>query len=267
MSEVDESPIAVIDWGIGGLGVYREIKRIDPGRAVIYISDSGSAPYGKLSVRALRDRVATICEALQARAIRDLVIACNAASTVAPYLRARFGPRGLRIVDVIAAGVGAVRQTRYRRIGVLGGTRTIRSQIYQRALRTARRQVIGRIAQPLSALIERGVLDGEAMTAALRTILTPLRDVDALLLACTHYPAIAPLIAKVLPRCVLLDPARRTAELAVGRGSHRGPRAADRFFTTGDAAQSRRSAGLAFGIEGADFRAITLAEFLAAVRP
>src|SRR5436309_3017947 len=153
----------MLDWGIGGLTVYRELKRLDPLRSIVYFSDSGVTPYGKLSRPALEKRVSRVCEHFLERDIQELVIACNAASTVAPHLRRKYAACGLRVVDVISSGIRLAEGASWQRLGVIGGERTIRSQVYQRVLGRRGRVVVGRIAQPLSALIERGELDTPQM--------------------------------------------------------------------------------------------------------
>jgi glutamate racemase len=248
--DLSQHQTVVMDWGIGGLSVYREIKRCDPQRSIVYFSDSGSTPYGKMPPRELETRVTDVCENFLQKGVHEIVIACNAAGTVAPRLRSRYANTGLRIVDVISSGIRMTKSTPLRRIGVIGGRRTIRSQIYQRALSTLKRKVIGRVAQPLSALIERGELDTLLMHETLREVLYPLRHVDGLLLACTHYPAIAHLIQPLVPNCKILDPSATTAKELIGQKRsqrHAGP--PDLFLTTGDPVQSRRVAALAFGIE------------------
>ena len=129
----------VMDWGIGGLSVYREIKRRDPERSIVYFSDSGSTPYGKMPPQELESRVAQICEHFMEKGVREIVIACNAAGTAAPQLRLRYPAREIRIVDVISCGIRMVKSTSLRRVGIIGGRRTILSRIYQGALSTKRR--------------------------------------------------------------------------------------------------------------------------------
>lgn len=250
---------AVIDWGIGGLSVYREIKRRSPRHRIAYVSDSGFTPYGKLKPADLTRRLVEVCGHLNAQGIREVVIACNAASTAAPTLRRRL-PAEIRIVDVISNGIRLVEKTRHRRVGVIGGRRTITSRVYQSSLKGRRREVVGRIAQPLSALIERGELDSPLMHSTLREILTPLRSVDALVLACTHYPAVAGLIAKFMPGVALLNPAAMTAEDLLNAPAGRGKRGDlktptfDLFTTTGDTAASNRAAELAFHLPDIRFK-------------
>jgi glutamate racemase len=246
--DISQYQTVVMDWGVGGLTIHREIKRLDPSRSIVYFSDSGTVPYGKQSPRGLEARVATVCEFFMQHGIREMVIACNAASTVAPRLRKQFDASGLHISDIISSGIRTVQSTSFRRVGLIGGRRTILSQIYQRALSTSRRQIVGRIAQPLSALIERGELDTSVMHETLRKILRPLRDADALLLACTHYPAIGDLIAPLVPDTEILDPSVAAAqELLAYKNSVRSKRLPDIFLTTGDAKQSARVANIVFG--------------------
>jgi glutamate racemase len=248
--ELSQYQTVVMDWGIGGLSVYREIKRCDPKRSIVYFSDSGTTPYGKLPPQKLESRVAQVCEHFMQRGIREMVIACNAAGTAAPWLRSRYASCGLRIVDVISSGIRMIKNTSFRRLGVIGGRRTILSRIYQRALSTKRRKITGRIAQPLSALIERGELNTPLMNETLRAILTPLRHSDGILLACTHYPAVRHLIQPLVPDSEILDPSAMTAEELVGaNGIHRQNGPPDLFLTTGDPVQSRRAARLAFDIK------------------
>lgn len=240
----------VFDWGIGGLSVYREIKRRDPRRRIVYFSDSGTTPYGRMRPLELESRVAQVCQYFLRQEIREIVIACNAASTAAPWLRSRHELRAVRIVDVISSGIRMVKSTSLRRIGVIGGRRTILSRIYQRALSTKRRRVAGRIAQPLSALIERGELNTPLMQETLRSILQPLRRMDGILLACTHYPAVQHLIQPLLPNSRILDPSAMTAEDVVAiRVPELTKGTPDAFLTTGDPNSSRESARLAFGVK------------------
>jgi glutamate racemase len=249
----------VMDWGIGGLSVYREIKRFDPRRKIVYFSDSGATPYGKMKPAELKARVAQVGEHFVQQGIRELVIACNAGSTVAPRLRAHYESCGVRIIDMISSGIKLVESSSFRHVGVIGGRRTILSRIYQKALTTPLRKIIGRIAQPLSALIERGELDTRLMQETLKPILAPLHGCDAVLLACTHYPAIQKQIQLLLPRCEILDPAKITARESLKLDTrYRQAGAPDLFLTTGNPVQSRRSSYLAFGAKVQRFIRIAL---------
>lgn len=233
----------VLDWGIGGLSVYRELKRRHPTLAIVYVSDSGFTPYGKVPAGALAERVAHVIRwAQREHGASAAAIACNAASTALEPVRGLCPD--LPVVGVIAAGIDLIRESGCRKVGVIGGIRTIESKIFSSALPGL--EIRERVAQPLSALIEAGQLEGAELERELAAILGPLEDVEALLLACTHYPAVAGPIQRFLPKARLLDPAARAAEhlgavLKVREGE-------DLFFTSGSIPASRAAAKAAFGV-------------------
>lgn len=237
----------IIDWGIGGLSVYRKIKQLVPKKNFIYISDSGYTAYGKLPAKELKTRLTQVIEYARERwPIDHVIIACNAASTVAPDLKL-----GVNVTGMIEAGVRVVETCGCTKIGVIGGVRTIESKVYSKRLKAKGFKVTERAAQPLSALIEAGEVSGERIWEALDQILLPLFDVEALLLACTHYPAISKEILKVLPKVRLLDPAAEVASHVlklIGSDQPADSEGQDEFFTTGDAHQTRISAFKAFQV-------------------
>jgi len=267
--------LGIVDWGIGGLGFYRLLKARRPHLPVIYWSDAGATPYGKMAPGELAARVAAAATTLRRRGVTHLVVACNAASTALPALdRARESDEALdsrletpagpvRLTGVIRHGIRQALRSRAQVVGVIGGRRTIAAGLYRRGLQSAGRHVIQRVAQPLSALIEKGVLDGPSLQAHLRRILAPLRQVDALVLACTHYPAIAARVAEIVPQAELLDPSEELLRFVLRhwRGatpratsasreapSSDGPCSADVIVTTGSRAGMRRAAWAAFGV-------------------
>src|SRR6476469_144074 len=118
--------VLLLDWGIGGLSVYNELKRLHPGLACLYVSDSGYTPYGKVPAPELARRVAAIISRAQDRyPVAQTVIACNAASTVLAEVKEELGQE--KVLGVIAAGVELVRESGKKKIGVIGGRRTIES--------------------------------------------------------------------------------------------------------------------------------------------
>jgi glutamate racemase len=242
--------IGILDWGIGGIGLYQMIKRAHPSLAITYWSDAGFTPYGKLSAPALAARIRAVAISLRERGVTHLAIACNAASTVLPLGN---DPKLPTISGVIEHGVRAANQwgrTAGKRsiVAIVGGRRTILSGNYRREIqRSSHLTVKQRIAQPLSALIESGQLHSAIMTQTLTKIMRPIRDADALILACTHYPAIASQFALHAPNAKLIDPAQHMLRwieshwpmTAARRGS-------DTFLTTGDPQAMQRAALAAF---------------------
>jgi glutamate racemase len=238
----------VLDWGIGGFGVLREILRLRPETSLTYLSDSGSVPYGKLPTNELGARLTRIFVWAKARGLSLVVVACNAASSA---LHLAEIPEGLEVIDVIEAGVELVRESGVRSVGLVGGRGTLRTGAHRKRL--AGVVVRARVAQPLSALVEAGELDTPRVHREVQAIVSPLRSLDTVLLACTHYPALLPVFREVLPHVTFLDPATRVAERVVAslpkrRRSSR-PSVALEVLTTGDPSATRKAAARAFGVE------------------
>lgn len=245
--------IGLLDWGIGGLGFYRALKERHPGVPVLYVSDAGAEPYGRLSRRELRRRLDLVFNYFAGEGVGHLVVACNAASTAlmgTTLVECGDGSM-LEVVGVIEPAVRSVLRSGGRRVGVIGGAGTIRSGVYRRLLAPHVRIVHQRIAQPLSALIEQGDLESDLLIEEAARIVAPLRNVDTLLLACTHYVAIQPLIQSMLPSVVLVDPVPELLSLTTrkwGRDAWGEGRSRDRFVTTGDPEQMRNAARAAFSV-------------------
>ena len=245
--------LVIMDWGIGGLSVYNEIHRRMPGLSILYYSDSGKTPYGKMSAKELQSRLRHLIARFEEQDIFHFIIACNAASTVLPQLKKEFSERGLFVTGVIDHGVELVRSSRKNRIGVIGGRRTILSRSYVTPFQNSKIKVTGRIAQPLSALIERGELQTKLMQDTLKNILQPLKSCNALVLACTHYPAVSDQIQNILPECHLLDPAAATADYVKKswrlRRKNKTAKVRRLFMTSGNADEMKKSAFLAFSVK------------------
>jgi glutamate racemase len=237
--------LGVLDWGIGGMGVVRELRRRAPRVPVLYLSDTGCAPYGQLTRAALAARVSRLVSAMAREGAVAVVVACNAASTVLGGLRAPPVP----VYGIIEHAIALVPASFRGTLGVVGGARTIRSGLYRRGLSGRGRAVVQRIAQPLSAHIEAGTVDSEDCQKALDRIFDPLRHSGAILLACTHYPAIAGAIQARAPGAALLDPAGALVSHVLAHGPQRFARAADRRLTTGDPRAMRAATTRAWGFD------------------
>jgi len=235
--------LGIVDWGIGGLGLLGHLDRARPGLDVVYWSDTGSTPYGLVPTAALAARLRSVAGELAGRGCTEVVLACNAASTVVD----RLAGAPIPVSGIIAAGVAAVPARLDGVVGVVGGRRTIRSGRYRRVLTRPGRRVVSRVAQPLSAHIEAGRIGTTAFEQDLRRIVAPLRGADAVILACTHYPAASDAFAAELPGTLLIDPAAQMAgdliaRLVPGTGERT-------ILTTGDPALMRTSAEAAWAMD------------------
>lgn len=233
--------LGLIDWGIGGISIHKLIKESRPEAAAVYFSDTGVTPYGKMSRTELATRLNSVIGFLKAKGVTHLVIGCNAASTAIPFL----DPQGLKIEGVIDAAVAMTAKLEPERLGLIGGRRTVVSGVYRKAFAERGIDVEQRIAQPLSGLIEGGDTSSNKLRTECRRILSPIRNCSHILMACTHYPAIAGVMKDfVSSKTVFVDPAaelvKRTARWNIAEG-------ADEFYSSGDADQMKASAKLAFG--------------------
>jgi glutamate racemase len=205
-------PIAVFDSGVGGLTVYRAIRRRLPGESLAYFGDTAHVPYGTKSPDTVRRLTRTHVSFLLRRGVKAVVIACNTASAVAMEALAAAASR-VPVVGVIEPGVRmALERTRSGRIGVIGTTTTIASQAYQRRLVAAGRGVsVHARACPLFVpLAEEGWARHPIARRIAADYLAPLirARVDTLILGCTHYPLLASTIREVMgSRVELVDSA------------------------------------------------------------
>ena len=236
--------LGIIDWGIGGATIYKLLKERMPDVGILYFSDTGVTPYGKMGRRELALRLDSVIGCLLAKGMTRLVIGCNAASTAIPDLAGH----GIKIDGVIEPAVAAAAKLKPNDLGVIGGQRTIVSGVYRKAFAQLGIETKQRIAQPLSGLIESGDTSSERLRAEAKQILLPLKNCSHILLACTHYPAIESVLKDYVSKDTkFIDPAAAVVR-SVGKLSTT-TNARDRFFSTGNTRQMKRSAKLAFGVD------------------
>jgi glutamate racemase len=209
------APIGVFDSGIGGLTVVHELMRQLPHERIIYFGDTARVPYGNKGPETVQRYSREIADFLESRGVKAIVVACNTATAHAlPMLRAE---RAIPVIGVVEPGArAAVSATRGGVIGVIGTAGTIRSGAYERAIHALRPDArVDAQACPLFVpLVEEGWTDREATRLIANEYLAPLmRDhVDTLVLGCTHYPLLKPLLRDLLgPEVRLIDSAQETA--------------------------------------------------------
>ena len=235
--------LGIIDWGIGGISLYKLIG--DEIRVpVTYFSDTGVTPYGKMGRGELSSRLDTVIDWLNDRGATHILIGCNAASTAIPALR----PCGLPLLGVIEPAIKAAVRARPASLGLIGGRRTVVSGAYREPLNERGVVLKQRVAQPLSGMIESGDVSSAGLRLESERILRPLRNCSHILLACTHYPAIADTLKLYVSKDTkFIDPAASVIkELRQWKLTGLGD---DEFFTTGDPSSMVSSAKAAFGVD------------------
>lgn len=248
----------MFDSGVGGLTVLHECLVSLPQEDFLYLGDTAMFPYGDKDPAQLRQRIARIAGLLLDRGAKLLVIACNTATSVGEEVaREVAAARGVEVVPVVepqAEIASAI--TANARVGVLATPNTVESGAYRRALEAAGRSLdVLEVAAPdLAPFIQEGFLfDEDTMTMA-RSYCRPLKEaeVDTLILGCTHYPLVAPMLQRILGRDVRLVSGGHAVAAAVqrtleGSGLAREGRSEGTydFLCTGDV-ESFRTSGTRF---------------------
>jgi glutamate racemase len=209
------SPIGIFDSGLGGLTVVREVIRQLPHERIIYFGDTARVPYGPKSPDTVRRYSHEISTFLTSQDVKAIVVACNTATAHAlPMLQSEVS---VPVIGVVEPGArAAVAASRRRELGVIGTAGTIGSGAYERAIRKIApdAHILARACPLFVPLVEEGWVDKDATRLIAREYLGPLQDagVDTLVLGCTHYPLLKPLLAEVLGAdVVLIDSAHETA--------------------------------------------------------
>ena len=208
-------PIGVFDSGVGGLTVVKELIRQLPCEDIIYFGDTARVPYGiKSKETVTRFSIENILFLLKEE-VKLICIACNTVSSVAlPVIKSYFK---VPIVGVITPGVKeAVYATQNKRIGVIGTASTIKSHTYEKEIKQLdpKTSVISLACPLFVPFVEEGWLSGNVVLEVAQTYLKPLKKgrVDTVILGCTHYPLLKPVIKKVLGKNVtLIDSAQQVA--------------------------------------------------------
>jgi glutamate racemase len=259
------SPIGVFDSGVGGLSVLRAIREQMPEESVIYFGDQGHVPYGPRPLGQVRDFSEGITRFLLDKGAKIIVVACNAASAAAlTYLRQTFSE--VSFVGMEPAVKPAAEHTETGVVGVLATPATFQGALYA--------SVVERFANGVNLLqgpcvglvqqIEKGDLDGPVTRRILEDALHPMleKNIDTVVLACTHYPLVIPLIQEIVGEKVrVIDPApavaRQAKRLLEAKGLKReaGSQGEIQFFTSGDAGLVR---SLLPGLLGEDGEVRTL---------
>jgi glutamate racemase len=231
-----EQPVAVFDSGVGGLTVLHELLVSLPAEDYVYLGDTARFPYGERSQSELQEFSIEIADHLLDAGAKLLVVACNAASSAAlDALEVHLDHRhsDIDVIGVVAPATQlAVAGSRSGRIGLLATPATVASGAYERAVRQADRHVhLESVACPdLAPIIQGGFPFDEHVVDTVRGYCTPLREaqVDTVILGCTHYPLVAPLLQRMLGRSVTLVTSgtgvARSVERALASRGLLGPR-------------------------------------------
>jgi len=241
---LQSQPIGVFDSGVGGLSVLRAMRKLMPEEPVIYFADQGHVPYGPRSLEQVRGFSEAITHFLLDQDAKLIVVACNTASAAAlHFLRGRFPD--VLFVGMEPAVKPAAEHTKSGLVGVLATPATFQGVLYASVLERFANgvQVLQHTCPGLVNQIEAGDLDGDATRVILEEALRSMLDlgIDTVVLGCTHYPFVIPLIEQIVGESVrVIDPAPAVAKQvkrmleAGGIKNPIGENADVRFLTSGD---------------------------------
>jgi glutamate racemase len=252
-----EWPIGVFDSGVGGLTVFRALERRLPNESLIYLGDTARIPYGTRSPATVQRYALEDAAFIQSKNVKAIVIACNTASALAADLL--IGECSVPVIGVINPGARrAVSLTRSGYVGVIATEATVASGAYEEAMLKERSglEIISRACPLFVPLTEEGWLDHPVTRQVAEEYLSELRasNVDTLVLGCTHYPLLRPVIEEVMGKkasyvdsgeAVADELARLLEERGLRRTSDEPP--TEQFYVTDSASRFRRVAELFLG--------------------
>ena len=267
MTSQKTRPIGVFDSGVGGLTVVKSLRKYLPDEDIIYFGDTARVPYGNKSPSTIKRFSREIIWFLLEKNVKMVVVACNTASSLAlPFLEKDYS---IPVIGVIKPGVEeAARASRNKRIGVIGTSSTISSRAYEKTLKKiAKSSKLFAQSCPLFVpLVENRFLSGKIAKEIADWYLKALKkkNIDTLILGCTHYPLLANVIKGVMGKTVLVDSAHAVARTAkrilIARGirfNGRRSRASIKYYVSDDPESFKKTAGI-FLKEKIDARKVTL---------
>lgn len=216
-AHLSRQPIGVFDSGVGGLTALRKLADLLPDEDLLYLGDTARVPYGNRSAETIEQYASECAEFLLERSVKQILVACNSISAVALSTIEKISP--VPVVGVIKPAVTTALSENYRRIGIIGTRATIHSRSYELEIQAQSKDgqvLVFPQACPLFVpLIEEGWFGHPVAFSVAQEYLAPLKEaqVDALILACTHYPFLKEVIGSVLPNVRLIDSGAEAAML------------------------------------------------------
>ncbi len=206
--KLNEAPIGIFDSGIGGLSIAKAIKETLPNEQIIYFGDTAHMPYGEKSAEAISQYIEGIAHYLKLKSCKALVVACNSASSVLPHMNVPdFDPDLiLNVIDPVVEKLSTMETI--QRLGVIGTKKTVLSGVYENRIHAldSSKDVVALPTPLLAPMIEEGYFNDHISSAIIHAYLDypDFKNIDALVLGCTHYPLIRKQIQEYMGEQVAL---------------------------------------------------------------
>ena len=241
MKKAKESlPIGIFDSGVGALTIYKEIKKLLPNEDIIYFGDTLRCPYGAKDAKTLRGYGKQIINFLNEQDVKAIVIGCNTMSATAlKYLQEYFE---VPLIDVISSGVkDALKVTTDGNIGLFATKSTVASNVFDKLIKkNMPNAIVSAVSCPLFApLVEEGFVESDIVSIFVNMYVAELnKDIDTLILGCTHYPLLLDAIQSAIPNVTIIDPAIGTAtalqQFLIEKNLQNSKHTKDIFYVTSD---------------------------------
>ncbi|QTA37341.1 glutamate racemase [Thermosipho ferrireducens] len=224
--------IGLFDSGIGGVSVLKKLAYLN-GAHYIYVADTDRAPYGIKTTETLERYIYEILSFLHQKGVSKIFAACNTTDSI--ILEKNINP-GIEYHSIIEAGVCAVKSDM---VGIIGTNITVQSATYKSRLEQLEKRVFQKATQLFVSLVEEGIFYGRMVEAVANFYLTPLKkkNIEELILGCTHFPFLKGIISRVLPNVRIIDPAE---ELSHNISVSKEKRAFVDFYVTGSSKEFER---------------------------
>lgn len=244
-------PIGVFDSGVGGLTVLKALRRELPNQDFLYLGDTARVPYGRKPPEMVQSFAQGITSFLIREGVQAVIVACNTASSAALPKLADDMP--VPIWGVIDPGVqAACRATRSGHVGVIGTNGTIRSGVYQRKLEEKGLTVWAQACPMFVHLVEEGLADSDEAELLVRHYLDGRPDIDTMILGCTHYPVLRPVLQRIAGESVVLVESAAAIAEVVRESVDLAPNGPGKIthFVTGDPLAYEHTAQVIGGVDG-----------------
>ena len=214
----EKRSIGMLDSGVGGLTVAKQVMKTMPAEKIIYFGDTLHLPYGPKPKDEVSSYVDEIIKYFENRNVKSIILACNTAtSMLLKELRKKIRLPLFGTIDGVANNVNKI--SKNKNVGIIGTQGTINSKAYQNALKKENTdfKIYAKACPEFVGLVENGKFDGDEVEKTIKKYLLPLKEkeIDSLILGCTHYPYLIPVIKKILGDNVkLINPAKTMAEKA-----------------------------------------------------
>jgi glutamate racemase len=207
---MNNQPIGIFDSGVGGLTVWKELVKSLPNESVIYYADSANCPYGPRDKETIINLVTTVVDFLISKECKVIIVACNTATAAAiDFLRSKYD---IPFIGMEPAVKPAAQNSKTKSIAVLATEGTFNGKLYTETSRKYAKDVVLniKVGDKLVDIVENGMINAPSTERQLKTLIKPLieKNIDHLVLGCTHYPFLIEVLEKVLPKNVkIIDPA------------------------------------------------------------